>query len=67
MKITEVEVRLGSTVNLGNYESLRIDLSARAVFDEDDELMFDVVVALRDGVRKQLDTLVKEEISHLRR
>ena len=37
MKITELTVSAGRTVNLGNFESLRVDVSARATVDENDD------------------------------
>jgi len=36
MKITDVEVRVGVTVNIGNYESVRADYSARATLEDGD-------------------------------
>ena len=36
-KVTEVQVGYGKTINMGNYESLRIDVWARAVLTDGDD------------------------------
>jgi len=36
MKMLETTLSIGRTINLGNYESLRIDLSIRAELDSDE-------------------------------
>jgi len=45
MKITETTLSLGRTVNLGNYESLRADLSIRVALDDEEKEDFERVVA----------------------
>lgn len=37
MNIKEITVAVGRTINLGNFESLRIDVSATATLSEDDD------------------------------
>ncbi len=37
MKITKIKVNIGRTINLGNYESARIDLGAEADIEERDQ------------------------------
>lgn len=61
MKITETTLSLGRTVNLGNYESLRADLSIRVELDGDSNEDFDAVVAemkrvLSGNLERVLDT-----------
>jgi hypothetical protein len=61
MKITETTLSLGRTVNLGNYESLRADLSIRVELDGDSNENFDAVVAemkrvLSGNLERVLDT-----------
>ena len=36
MKMLETTLSIGRTINLGNYESLRVDLSIKAEIDSDD-------------------------------
>jgi len=61
MKITETTLSLGRTVNLGNYESLRADLSIRVELDGVSNESFDAVVAemkrvLSDNLERVLNT-----------
>ena len=37
MKITEIKINYGRTVNLGNFESLRLDIELSAAIDETDD------------------------------
>lgn len=58
MKITDVEVRVGVTVNIGNYESVRADYSARAVLEEGDaakDAIDKCRTYLSDKIKKDLD------------
>ncbi len=56
MKITELTVSVGRTVNLGNFESFRVDVSARAtVTDEDpDALRAEMSAWLKGHVKKAI-------------
>ena len=36
MKITKIKVSIGRTINLGNYESARIDIGAEADIKDED-------------------------------
>ncbi len=56
--IIEVEARVGVTKNLGNYESVRLDYSARAVLSEE-EKPGDTLTMLR----KNLQVMVKKDIN----
>lgn len=57
MEITEIEVRVGVTKNLGNYESARLDYMYRAKLDETDFV---------DGARETiLNTLRKQLVKDI--
>ena len=45
MKITQVSITRGITVNIGNYESERYDITLTAEVDSDHELTADVLFA----------------------
>jgi len=38
MKIKKIEISLGRTINLGNYESARIDICMGAVMENGDDI-----------------------------
>lgn len=58
MKVKEVKVNKGVTVNLGNFNSFRYDVELKAEV-EDDEDHLQVVVDLG----KEIDALLDEETS----
>ena len=63
MKIKEVEVRYGVTANLGNYESLRLDYSARVQLESDDLAdTTQVMDNLRRNLRQKCDADIKKEL-----
>ncbi len=37
MTVKEISVSVGRTINLGNFESLRVDVSAAATISENDD------------------------------
>jgi hypothetical protein len=49
MKPTITQVAYGRTINVGNYESVRIDLTARVTEDEEWQ---QVLAALKEKMRK---------------
>lgn len=53
MKITDIEVRVGVTVNLGNYESLRVDYQARAEIEEGEKAS-EVIDKTRNYLKKKM-------------
>lgn len=58
MKFREVSVLVGRTINMGNYESLRVELSASAVLDDGDDL--DIVV---ENISDWLKVRVRHQVS----
>ncbi|MCB9172303.1 MAG: hypothetical protein H6637_05205 [Ardenticatenales bacterium] len=64
MKITKITARVGVTVNLGNYESMRLDLSAEAELAEGDDarsstrLLFE---SLRRNVGREVAATVRDD------
>ncbi len=61
MRITEISIRLGETVNLGDYSNFRPEIGATAVvgpFDDPDEAFAELTDALMD----QLSQLVDDEL-----
>ena len=65
MKILEVEVRMGVTRNLGNYESLRLDEGVRLQVDEGEkpsEIIDKGKAFLEEKVNKDADEIGKRII-----
>ncbi len=62
-KITEVQVGVGKTVNLGNYESLRIDVWERVTLEPGDDAV-DVCHTVRERLSGRVDQMVKKEINN---
>ena len=59
MKTKIVKVNYGMTYNLGNYQSMRIDVGEEIEIGNEDP---DTVIAIR---YKQLKRLVDEELHHI--
>lgn len=57
MQYEKVRANVGVTVNLGNYESLRLDYSVEAVLDFDD-----AVTESLDELRSKLVKKIKEDL-----
>lgn len=53
MNITKVRVSLGATINLGNYESLRLEYSQEAELTGT-ESPVSVIDTLRDGLAEKI-------------
>lgn len=62
MKITETTLSLGKTVNLGNYESLRADLSIKVNL-EDGETFEDTVSEMKAVLAKNLEMILNNDVS----
>ena len=59
MRVNEIEVRVGLTINLGNYESARVDVGAKGSLEEGDDRrasykeLFDMcAIEIKDEVAK---------------
>ena len=65
MKITETTLSLGRTVNLGNYESLRADLSIRVALDDEEKEDFERVVAeMRAVLSRNLELVLHTKLDN---
>ena len=65
MKITETTLSLGRTVNLGNYESLRADLSIRVALDDEEKEDFERVVAeMRAVLSRNLEMVLNTKLDN---
>lgn len=64
MKVTQVEVNYGRTVNMGNYESLRLDYTIRVVLDEG-ETARTQQRKMRIALREAVDKAIKDELDWL--
>jgi hypothetical protein len=64
MKTTKVSVSYGRTINMGNYESLRLEYSAEAEID-DDLTIGDAFTALRHSLRFEVNEGVGKEMYFL--
>lgn len=62
MKYNEVKISLGKTINLGNYESRRVDIQLSAVI-EDGENVDEVIANVRAKCDDQLDKIIRGEPS----
>jgi len=60
MKIKHARVSIGRTVNLGNFESLRIDIDLSADL-EDNENPHACAEQLRHTVKLELEKAIREE------
>jgi hypothetical protein len=65
-KVMEVRLSIGRTINLGNYESLRVEVSAERTFPDED-LVRGVIDRLRLDVGDSLDQVIKDEELALKR
>lgn len=61
MKITETTLSLGRTVNLGNYESLRADLSIKVAL-EDGESFEDALPEMKAVLSKNLELVLSNDV-----
>lgn len=61
MKITETTLSLGRTVNLGNYESLRADLSIKVSL-EDGESFEDALPEMKAVLSKNLELVLSNDV-----
>lgn len=57
MKITNISVSVGATINLGNFESLRLDYSASALLDDREGMEYSI-----DVLRDELTTKMKTDL-----
>ena len=64
MKITKVKVNYGRTVNMGNFESLRLDFGVE-VEPEDKEEIHELFKALRKALRDKMNKAIKDEINSM--
>lgn len=62
---TRVKVNLGYTINLGNFQSLRIDLEVQDSKRESDKNINDAFERVYDFVEAKLAEKVKEATSEL--
>jgi hypothetical protein len=60
MKLTELKISIGKTINLGNYESLRLDVEMAAKIDLNDDLE-SCAESLRRDAKLQLNRMIKIE------
>jgi len=60
MKLETVKLNLGRTINLGSYESLRIDIELGATLDENENLA-DVVANMRQHAKLEMAKIIKIE------
>lgn len=59
-KVTTITVNYGETINMGNYESLRIDYAAtRTICDKEDPVM--MMHKLRRRLKLEVSKAIKEE------
>ena len=64
MEITTVRVSYGRTVNMGNYESLRLEYQAEANLSPGENAE-DVIQHLRKNLRADIETGIGKEMAFL--
>lgn len=62
MKYNEVKISLGHTINLGNYESRRVDFSVSAFLDDGDDVD-NVISEVRKKCNDHLNKIIRGEPS----
>ncbi len=65
MRIKEITVSLGQTINLGNYESHRLDVSVTAELETGDDPAL-ISADVREQAHRDLASLAKQEGVQLR-
>ena len=60
MKMLETTLSIGRTINLGNYESLRIDLSIKAEIDS--EVYSSELKSLEDVLSKNIEAVINRRL-----
>jgi hypothetical protein len=60
MKINEIKLNMGRTVNTGNYESLRIDVEFSATLEDNDDIR-KAMENLRASVKMELNRVIQTE------
>ena len=65
MKVNYVEVSVGKTVNIGNYESVRAEVRLGATLDPDDKVT-EVRRVLNIQAAQELDVTLKNMIQQVR-
>ena len=60
MKLETVKLNLGRTINLGNFESLRIDIELGATLGENENLA-DVMENMRQHCKLEMAKIIKIE------
>lgn len=64
-KAHKVSLSIGRTINLGNYESLRMEVSAEANVGPDVDATF-VLDSLEKSIKADLDRRIKRNVKALR-
>ena len=66
MKMLETTLSIGRTINLGNYESLRVDLSIKAEIESPlvDQSKYSAdLKSLEDVLSKNLESVIKRQLN----
>ena len=66
MEILETTLSIGRTINLGNYESLRVDLSIRSKFDSEESYESEIK-EMEEVLASNLETIVERQINYTRK
>ena len=61
MKMLETTLSIGRTINLGNYESLRVDLSIKAELDSDS--YSNELKSLEDVLSKNMEAVIGRQLN----
>lgn len=64
-KVTRVSMSIGRTVNLGNYESFRMEITAESIMKEG-EKPNEVLNDLEKGILSELETRIQSNVKILR-
>ena len=64
-QIKEISMTLGHTKNMGNYESLRIDLEVKVQVMKDQSVS-DTFIDMHDYLREEIQKRIDAEVAHIR-
>ena len=66
MKTKSVRVNYGRTINMGNYESLRLDYAMEVELGPKDTDPHKIYSSVRTGLRLAIDKAIQDELKEIR-
>lgn len=63
MKYHEVKISIGRTINMGNFESARVDVSLSAILEEGDKID-DVIARIKTKCNNELNIITNGDVPY---